>query len=388
MSTSNEELRDAYLRRQIGLLQLSDPIAARLLRILNGTEDELRKTIEQYVEVLATVNLYSKRGKSLIERLERAILKVRGSAMDELAKALVRELEGIAIEEAKAVGTAIRTALVVEVGLNTPSNRRLRIIAREVQPRGAALQRWIDGLKAQEARIITAEVAAGLANGDNTNAIVRRIIGTKEFRGADGQTQRVRTNVDALVRTSVMEVAAQVRTALVAENSNLFSEEQLVATLDSRTTPLCRSLDGKRFPPGTGPRPPLHWRCRTVRVPVFDGGVIGTRPAKPVTEKLLRREFDQANTTLSWSKWRQRRVRELTGPVAASVTYQEWLSRQSAAFQDDLLGPTRGALFRKGHLTLDKFVNYNTGREWTLAELARRELEAFREAGLDVRRFR
>lgn len=388
MTTSNEELRDAYLRRQIGLLQLSDPMTARLLSILNSSEDELRQTIEQYIEVLATINLYSKRGKAFVERLERAILKVRGAAFDDLAKALIKELEGLAVEEAKSIGSAIRTAVVVELNLKIPSNRMLRVLAQEVQPRGAALQRWIEGMKAQEARILTAEVVAGINNGDNTNAIVRRIIGSRQFGGADGQTQRVRMNVDALVRTSVMEVASQVRQALVAANSGLFDEEQLVATLDSRTTPLCRSLDGKRFPTGTGPQPPLHWRCRTVRVPVFDGTVLGTRPAKPVTDKLLRREYDASSTSLPFSKWRQRRVRELTGPVAATTNYQEWLSRQSAAFQDDVLGPTRGALFRKGHLTLDKFVNYSTGREWTLAELARRELEAFREAGLDVRRFR
>lgn len=386
--TSNEELRNAVLRRQIGILQLSDTVSVRLLKILNQSEADLRKVIEDYLELLAAINLTSKHGKALTARLEKAISRVRGAAMDQVAKELVRQLQEIAVSEAQSFGTAIQSTLVVEVNLAKPTTRRLKVIAREVQPRGASLERWFTGIQDNEARLITAEMAAGLSAGDDPAKIVRRILGSKQFRGVDGDTQRTRQNLDALVRTSIVQVADQVRNELVQANKGLFAEEQYVATLDSHTTPLCRSLDGKRYPVGTGPRPPQHWRCRSIRVPVFDAPVIGTRPAKPVTERLLRREFEQSDTDLSWSKWRQGRIREMTGPVAASTTYQAWLTRQSVAFQDEVLGPTRGELFRAGHLTLDKFVNYTTRREWTLAELAQREAEAFREAGLDVRRYR
>lgn len=388
MATSNEEARDAMLRRQVGLLQLSDQVTARLLRILNESEPELRELIEEYVGLLATVNVYSRRGTALAQRLEQAILRQRGKAYNRIAKALAKELDAIAVAEADAIGTLMQTVLPVELRLARPTTRQLRTIARELSPRGASMERWFTGINTNEARLLAAQVAAGAAQGQNTNQIVRTILGTKSMRGADGLTSTARNNTDALVRTSIMDVADRVRQALFTANEDILDEEQYVATLDSRTTPVCRSLDGKRFPVGTGPRPPMHWRCRSVRVPVFNGTLLGTRPAKPVTEAMLRREFQQANTSLNYRQWKQRRIRELVGPVPAVTTYQDWLERQSEEFQNEVLGETRAELFRDGGLTLERFVNRASGRQWTLAELARRETSAFRSAGLDLRRYR
>lgn len=51
-------------------------------------------------------------------------------------------------------------------------------------------------------------------------------------------------------------------------------EYEFLATLDKKTTQMCRSMDGKHFPmseymPGAT-APPLHPRCRSVTVPYFD----------------------------------------------------------------------------------------------------------------------
>lgn len=89
----------------------------------------------------------------------------------------------------------------------------------------------------------------------------------------------------------------------------------------------------------------------------------------------------------SFDEFSRRRIRELTGRVPAKMTYQEWLTTQPATFQDDVLGKTRGKLFRKGGLTLDKFVN-QAGDEIPLSDLARLHAEAFRAAGLDPVGFR
>lgn len=66
---------------------------------------------------------------------------------------------------------------------------------------------------------------------------------------------------------------------------------------------------------------------------------------------------------------RQEWANRVVGQVPAETTYDQWLRRQSAAFQDDILGPTRGRLFREG-MTLDRFVDH-TGRRVTLDELDR-----------------
>lgn len=72
----------------------------------------------------------------------------------------------------------------------------------------------------------------------------------------------------------------------------------------------------------------------------------------------------------------------LDGGVPAKTTYGEWLRKQPVAFQDDVLGTSKGKLFRDGKLPMDRFVDMQSGREFTLDELKRREAEAWAKAGL------
>ena len=184
-------------------------------------------------------------------------------------------------------------------------------------------------------------------------------------------------------------------------NSSVFENEQYVSVLDSLTSAICRSLDGKIFPIGQGAMPPVHWNCRSVRVAYFDDQNLAERPAKASTERRMVREYAEKNkitpipktrdalpygTKGSYDTYARGRVRELTGQVPASVNYQEWLGRQSVEFQEDVLGKTKAKLYRDGNLKLDKFVN-RAGDELTLSELAQREAQAFRSAGLNPDEF-
>jgi hypothetical protein len=58
----------------------------------------------------------------------------------------------------------------------------------------------------------------------------------------------------------------------------------------------------------------------------------------------------------------------MDGQVAGDTTYAEWFGKQSAARQDKIVGPTRGALFRSGNVTFEKFTN-EKGRYLTLEQL-------------------
>ena len=164
----------------------------------------------------------------------------------------------------------------------------------------------------------------------------------------------------------------------------------------------CRSLDGETFPIAQEfPRLPLHFGERSRRVPMPDAEPLGKRPMKPVTERGLLREFTKAEglepvtkranlprgTKGAFDQFARRRTRELIGRTPAKTTYQTFLERQSAAFQNDVLGKTRGRLFRRGGLELDRHVERSTGRLFTLEELARSDAAAFRAAGLDPEDF-
>jgi hypothetical protein len=200
----------------------------------------------------------------------------------------------------------------------------------------------------------------------------------------------------AVLATAFMAVADAVKTLFNVANEPLFTEELFVATLDERTTPICRSLDGKVFPVGKGPHPPLHFNCRSIRVAVINGNALSERPAKPFTQHQLLNEFTQrqeiedvatrANLPhgfkTKFDAFARRRIRELTGRVPGTLSYQEWLHNQSAEFQDEILGRARGALFRRGDLPLTKFVD-RQGELIPLEQLAKRERTAFVRAGLN-----
>lgn len=61
-----------------------------------------------------------------------------------------------------------------------------------------------------------------------------------------------------------------------------------------------------------------------------------------------------------------------TGPVPRTETYETWLKKQPASFQDEVLGKGKAQLFRSGEYPLDRFVD-PTGREYSLRELQQLE---------------
>lgn len=63
---------------------------------------------------------------------------------------------------------------------------------------------------------------------------------------------------------------------------------------------------------------------------------------------------------------------QLIGRTRADESYGVWLKRQPAKFQDEVLGVAKGKLFRDGKVSIERFVDISTGREYTLDELRKR----------------
>ena len=61
----------------------------------------------------------------------------------------------------------------------------------------------------------------------------------------------------------------------------------------------------------------------------------------------------------------------MDGQVAQTETYQSWLKKKPAAFQDEVLGQERAKLFRDG-TPLDRFVD-DSGHTYTIDELKKIE---------------
>ena len=179
-------------------------------------------------------------------------------------------------------------------------------------PGGGTVQKAFRGLAEQNAARYGQIIRDGLLTGETTDQIVRRLAGTLRFgqraRSARQQAQAggqvtglANRQVIALVRTTINQVSTAASRATYEANRSITPKYQYVATLDSRTSPICRELDGQEFPYGEGPTPPQHFNCRSTIVPVVDFEALGL-PRPP--------EGMRASAK---------------GQVPADMTYGEWI---------------------------------------------------------------
>jgi len=392
--TANELFEDALIRHQTYLLRYAGSVRNRIWAILDRTNEDISDKIRSRLanNVGLTTGVEMRRLEALVDQIK----AIRAPAWVEATSVLKEEMVGLSLAESVALNGIVSVVLPVVIETALPSSRMLRSVALARPFQGQILADWAASMEANDLRLIHNAIQLGMTAGESMDVITRRVIGTASMQNADGVNAMTKRQVQAVVRTAVQHVANHSRTAWFNENSDIVTTERFVATLDSRTTPICRATDGKQFPLGKGPIPPLHWQCRSLRIAVFDGVLLGDRPAKPYVERELVEEYAAANrlgaiktraalprgTKGDYDKWARGAIRSRVGPGPADTTYGKWLKGQSKTFQDDTLGIAKAKLFRDGGLTLDKFVNRN-GDELTLAQLAARERAAFLAAGLN-----
>lgn len=397
---ANQAFFDALLRHQIFLLRYAGGVRRRIHRILNDTEQDLAEKIRDRLRN-SPGGLGTPTQVRRMDTLLGVLTTIRTEGWNKIDETWAQELTALASAEAATLQAILITVSPVVVDTILPSAARLKAIATSMPFEGRTMRDWAKKIRADDINRIHNAVRVGMVQGETPAQIARRVVGSARLKGRDGATEITRANATAITRTAVNHVSNEVRDEFFGQNRDIVSKERFVATLDSRTTAICRANDGKVFPRGKGPRPPLHFGCRSLRVAVLDADTMAQRPAKPVTEQQLLREFAEKRgltkppktrdglprgTKGGFDEFARGRVRQLTGRVPGETTYQQWLGRQSAAFQDDVLGKAKGALFRRGGLRLDQFVN-RKGDELNLRDLARRHADAFRAAGLDPSSF-
>lgn len=392
--TSNEQFMDAMIRHQTYLLRYSGSVRNRINAILAATEEDLADKIRSRLagnKGFTTTSEFKR-----LDSLMIAVENIRNEAWEQSTELLEAEVVALSQHEPLSISNMLTITLPVQIETVLPTARLLRSIALSRPFQGRILKDWASSLEAEDLRQIHNAIQLGMTAGEDMQTIARRVVGTTTLYGEDGVTALSRRQVQAITRTAVMHVSNAARSAFFLENADVITQEYFVATLDARTTAICRSLDGKRFELGKGPIPPLHFNCRSLRIAAIDGNLLGDRPSNPTYEGQFLDEFaadegiEQVSsrddlpygTKGSYDKFVRKRARELIGPIPAVTTYQVWLEGQSVGFQNDLLGVTKAKLFRDGGLKLDRYVDRN-GNELTLHELAQRERQAFIDAGLN-----
>lgn len=230
-------------------------------------------------------------------------------------------------------------------------------------PNGQVVTKAFRGIAESQADLFAQVVRNGLLTGETTDSIARRLKGrlrfdqpgsVRQIATAGGQVTTVANNqVMALVRTSINQVSNAASQQVYEANQDVTRKYRYVATLDTRTSAICRALDGREFEYGKGPQPPQHFNCRSTTVAVVDYKGLGIEPPPPG------------------------RRASMDGPVPVSESYGVWLSKQSKATQAEVLGPNKVAYFNRlankygPKDAIAKMVR-DDGSELTLAQLRQR----------------
>lgn len=230
-------------------------------------------------------------------------------------------------------------------------------------PNGQVVQKAFRGIAADQAERFSQVVRNGLLTGEPTPAIAKRLIGNLQLGEAGSVrqlaqkggelTQATDNQVMTLVRTSVNQVANAASQQVYEANQDITQKYRYVATLDSRTSSICRALDGREFEYGKGPTPPQHFNCRSTTVPVIDYKELGFDPPPPSKRA------------------------SMDGPVPADMSYGQWLAKQDAATKAEVLGKEKVPYF---NMLVDKYGGKDAiaklvrddGSELTLQQLRRR----------------
>lgn len=181
--------------------------------------------------------------------------------------------------------------------------------------------------------------------------VIQQVRGTRSRKFRDGFLGRnLPKDVRFTVNTAAQHISSIARISVMRATPGV-TGYRWVSVLDFRTSAICRSLDGQIFRFGKGPRPPAHPFCRST--------------ISPVVLQEARKEGD----------------RDAYRPG----NYYDWLKRQPAAFQDEVLGPTRGKLLRRGGISAQRFADLNLDRSFrprTLAQMQAAEPKVFERAGV------
>ena len=400
---------DLQLRHQIGVRRLSSGIIKEMLKTLGEADRQLTSRLRDRLPIIAGGNTFkgidfeAARLRSLLESVQNQRARLWAALEGDVQP----DLEELVAHEVDFEQRILLEALPVRITLESVPIQKVRA-ATFAQPfgggQGAArtLKKWFSDLSAVDQQRITSVVQQGVIQSKTIDQTVRDVVGTRAGGFNDGVLAISRRNAEAVVRTGINHISNVARESVWEANSKVISALRWTATLDGRTSAICRGRDGAATPVGDNPlpagarrlsppgaRPPAHPNCRSLMIAILYGqGIADLMVDRPFvrdsrTRKFREKDFRaEAREALGSERWKsmsrpQRNVairarkvewaERVTGRVPASTTYDEWLRRQPTEFQDEVLGLKKAKVFREG-LHLDRFID-QTGRELTLKQL-------------------
>ena len=234
------------------------------------------------------------------------------------------------------------------------------------QLEGATVKAWNNGLNADQKKRLERELKIGVSLGETTPMLAQRIAQA---------LQKNKRDATAIALTGAGAIVSEIRQAFFEANDDVIKCYKYQATLDTRTSELCRAYDGLIWDkdykpighnfPFRKPRVNTHFNCRSTIIPVTKSW-----------DELDVEGMDEASGRTRSS---------MNGYVPQDMTFNDWLKTQSPEVIEKTLGKGRAELFMQGKITMRDLITQQ-GRSVNLEDLAKEKTikKAFTEDNITV----
>ena len=218
------------------------------------------------------------------------------------------------------------------------------------QLEGATVKAWNNGLNADQKKRLERELKIGVSLGETTPMLAQRIAQA---------LQKSKRDATSIALTGAGAIVSEIRQAFFEANDDVIKCYKYQATLDTRTSELCRAYDGLMWDkdykpighdfPFRKPRVNTHFNCRSVIIPVTKSW-----------DELGVEGMDEASGRTRSS---------MNGYVPQDMTFNDWLKTQSPETIEKTLGKGRAELFMQGKITMRDLITQQ-GRSVNLSDLS------------------
>jgi SPP1 gp7 family putative phage head morphogenesis protein len=341
-TTVNELIADRAIRHSMYLERYKTQVVYDLIKELNKRlEPKLVAQIEKNLRQIID------RNRQLTE-----LFKYNGELTREEYKYILGKLNDhlrdFSDVEANWMAKTMTNTMPIAFDFLLPSAALIKNIVEKQPMDGVLVKDWFAKLAGDTAFKVNRQIQLGMINGEGIEEIVRRIKGTRVAQYSDGILEASRSDLRAVVRSSVSNISNLTRQELYQANSDIIKGVGYIATLDPRTCEVCAANEeNSPYDIDNVPSLPVHWNCRCSTYPI-------TKSWK---------EFG-----IDLSEAPEGTRASMNGQAPASLKYSEWLQNQSAEVQNDALGVGKAKLFRSNELNIKDFID-RQDKVLTLAEL-------------------
>jgi len=328
---SYQKIIDATYDHAVDIELLSNTQSRKLLAQLSILKRDLKEQIRK-IDPTDPVRMATKK-----KRLETYLSKANNiidTVFNKLNTEQAKYLKGVTKTEEQATRSIVNDSLgdqVLNVGID---NNTLTLLSKETLAEGLPPATWFKKkLPTDLKNALLQGLQTGIAQNETIQQLTTRI---------NKRVDISRNNVETLVRTTTNAVANKTRDEVYIANDDVIEGEEHFATLDTKTSDICRARDGLAWTlPDHKPigghgyswRPfPLHFNERSTWTPVF-------------------KNIDDI-TGIDTSKWEPGTRQTMDGPNTATENYSQWFAKQPESRQLEVLGKTKLEIYKKNKLSM------------------------------------